>query len=96
MLSKTASVTKSAYTTKEHCCPDTSDPDGNAWGSNGTCTLIEGKRFLRARSDKTTLALLPVNRFQRSWTLFLAKIMPQIDWKHPNVMKMHPGALADL
>ena len=40
------------------------------------------------------LAQRPVNRFQRPWTLFLAKITSQIDPAHSK-MNMHPGALAD-
>ena len=44
---------------------------------------------------KTKLTQRPVNRFQGSWTLFLAKIMSQIDLAHSKAMNMHPGAVAD-
>ena len=42
------------------------------------------------------LAQRPVNRFQRPWTLFLAKNMPQIDSAHSKTMNMHPRAVAGL
>ena len=40
------------------------------------------------------LAQRPVNRFQRPWTVFLAKIMPQIDSTHSKTMHMHLRAVA--
>ena len=44
---------------------------------------------------QSELAQRPVNRFQRPWTLFLAKIMPQIDSTHSKTPNMHPGAVPD-
>ena len=42
------------------------------------------------------LAQRPVNRFQRPWTFFLAKIIPQIDSAHSKTMNMHPRAVRAL
>ena len=53
------------------------------------------ERFLRSKIFKTKLAQRPMNRSQRSWTLFLTKIMSQIDPVHSKTMNMHPGAVAD-
>ena len=45
---------------------------------------------------QSELAQRPVNRFQRSWTFFLAKNMPQIDSAHSKTMNMHPRAVRAL
>ena len=56
-----------------------------------------GKFVPEADSEKkyfqSELAQRPVNRFQRPWTFFLAKIIPQIDSTHSTAMNMHPRAL---
>jgi hypothetical protein len=40
------------------------------------------------------IAQHPVNRFQSFWTLYPAKIMPQIDSAHSKTLNMHPRAVA--
>ena len=49
-----------------------------------------------ARRVQTELVQRLINRFQRSWTFVLAKIIPQIDSTQSEVTHMHLGAVAGL
>ena len=63
-------------------------------------TLIVG-RFapeadFEARRVQNDLVQRLINRFQRSWTFFMAKIIPQIDSTHSETTHMHLRAVARL